>query len=337
MRWNEVFSSVDAQVAGQAMRLVTFGVPRFHEATVRGQYAEMRERHDHMRTWLFAEPRGYSGMTGVVLTPSTDPEIDHGVIFMSALGYSKLSGHGVIGLATALIETGAVRVDGPDTRITFDTFVGPIQARASVDRGIVRSVRFRNVPAFRLVHDLALELEDRRVSVDIAYGGNWYAVVRAGDLGVSLDRADGIELARLGSEILRAASNAVDPVHPEDPELSGLAAVIIHGDPKSEDSRSRNATIYHGGLVDRSPGATGMSATMACLAADGELAVGDSFASESILDTTLSGRLVVETTVGEYPAIITEIAGRGTLTGTHQFFVDPTEALSEGFYPSGGW
>src|SRR5690606_4087348 len=163
-------------------------------------------------------------------------------------------GHGVIGLTTALIETGAVAIDGPDTRINFDTFVGPIQARASVDKGVVRSVRFRNIPSFRLVHDLALELDDRRVSVDIAFGGNWYAVVRAADLGVSLERSDSLELARLGNAILKAAANAVDPIHPEDPDLSGLAAVVIHGDPKSEDSRSRNATVYPGGLVDRSPG-----------------------------------------------------------------------------------
>lgn len=331
MRWNEAFSSVDAHVAGQALRLITFGVPKLKDAPVREQYGEMREKYDHLRAWLLSEPRGYSGMTGALLLPSGDPTIDYGVIFMSSTGYSPISGHGLIALATALIETGTVPIDGPDTRITFDTFVGPIQARASVDQGRVRGVRFRNVPAFRVAHDLPVEVGGRTVPVDIAYGGNWYAIVKAEDLGVSLEASRSAELAHHGMEVLRAASNATDVIHPEDPGLSGLYGAIILGEPNSDDSTSRNATIYLGGLIDRSPCATGMAATMACLAADEKLSVGDSFISESIVDTTMSARIVVDTEVGEYPGIVVEISGRGAVTGMHQFFVDPTEERSSSF------
>ncbi len=264
-------------------------------------------------------------MTGAVLLPSHDPKIDYGVIFMSSAGYSPISGHGLIALSTALIETGAVPIDGPDTRITFDTFVGPVQARASVDQGRVRGVRFRNVPAFRLVHDLPIEIDGQTVPVDIAYGGNWYAIVKADDLGVSLEASQSAELAQRGMAVMRAAERATDVVHPQDPDLSGLYGVIILGEPKSEDSTSRNATVYLGGLIDRSPCATGMAATMACLAADERLAVGASFISESIVDTTMSGRIVVGTAVGEHQGIVVEISGRGALTGMHQFFVDPAE------------
>ena len=331
MRWNEVFSSIDAHVAGQALRLITFGVPRLENAPLRAQYAEMEQRYDHIRTWLLTEPRGYTGMTGAVLLPSADPEIDYGVIFMSGAGYTRLSGHGVIALATALIETGSVPIDGPDTRITFDTFLGKIQARASVDQGRVRNVRFRNVPSFRLAHDVPVEVNDRRVPVDVAYGGNWFAIVDAEDLGVSLESTHAAELAHLGNAVLRETSNALEIVHPEDPALSGLYGVVIRGVPKSEDSSSRNATVYAGGLIDRSPCATGMAATMACMAADGVLSVSDTFVSESIVDTTMTGRIVVATEVGGHPAVTVEIAGRGAVTGMHQFFVDPTEVISSGF------
>ena len=171
MRWKEIFSTVDAHVGGQPLRLITFGVPKLAPAPIRAQVQEVRANYDHIRSWLLAEPRGHAGMTGAILTQSPDPDIDYGVIFMSSGGYKPMSGHGMIALTTTLIETGAVRIDGPDTRITFDTFAGPIQARASVDNGEVRGVRFRNVPSFRTHKDFEIPYEDRTITVDIAYGG----------------------------------------------------------------------------------------------------------------------------------------------------------------------
>lgn len=330
MRWNEVFSSVDSHVAGQPLRLITFGVPQLAAAPIRQQYAEFSERFDHIRTWLLNEPRGYPGMSGAVLLPTAVAEADYGVIFMSGTGYPRLSGHSLIALATTLIETGSVPPDGPDIRITFDTYLGPIQARASVDRGTVRNVRFRNVPSFRLVHNLPIEVMGKQVEVDVAYGGNWFAIVRDRDLGVELEPGAAASLVKRGMDVYRAVSNALDLVHPEDPELSGLYGVTITGDPKSEDSTLRSATVYRGGYLDRSPCPTGMAATMACMAADGRLAVGDTFVAESVIDTLLTGRIVVETEVGEYPALTVEISGRGSVTGMHQFFIDPTEMPARG-------
>lgn len=333
MRWNEIFSSVDSHVAGQSLRLITFGVPQLPSAPIRQQYAEFAKRYDHIRTWLLNEPRGYSGMAGAVLLPPSAEDADYGVIFMSAAGYNRFSGHGIIALATTLIETGSVPPDGPDTRITFDTFLGPVQARASVDQGRVRNVRFRNVPSFRLAHDLPIELSDRQVEVDVAFGGNWYAVVPASALGVSLGRSKAAEISRRGLEVYRAVSNALDLVHPLDAELAGLFGVVITGDPTSEDATMRNATVYREGQIDRSPCPTGMAATMACLAADGELTVGDTFVAESLVDTMLTGRIVVGDLVDEYPSVTVEIAGRGAVTGMHQFFIDPVESGAAGFVP----
>lgn len=332
VRWKEMYSSVDAHVAGQPLRLITFGVPKLQPGTIREQAAEFQDKHDNIRMSLLTEPRGYAGMTGALLVQSPNPDADYGVIFMTGGGYSPISGHGMIALATTLIETGTVPFDGPDTRITFDTGVGLIKARASVDGNRVRGVRFRNVPSFRLAHDIPIDVNGKSVPVDVAFGGNWYAVVRAEDLGVSLHSRHAAQLAALGTQVLKGTSNEIDVVHPEDHLLAGIYGTVILGEPHSEDATSRNVTIYHGGQIDRSPCGTGMAATMACMAADDQLKVGDTFFSESIINTMLSGRIVVGTSVGKYPAIITEISGRGEVTGTHQFFVDPTEQSSSGLF-----
>lgn len=331
MRWNEIFSTVDAHVGGQPLRLITFGVPNLKPAPVRAQIAEMKANHDHIRSWLLAEPRGHAGMTGAILTQSPDPEIDYGVIFMSSGGYKPMSGHGMIALATTLIDTGAVRIDGPDTRITFDTFAGPIQARASVDNGRVRGVRFRNLPSFRTHKGFEIPYEDRTIKVDIAYGGNWYAIAHAEDLGISLVENKALSLKLAGMEVARAVNERLEIVHPTDSALGGLFGTVILGPPQNDENASRNATVYLDGLIDRSPCGTGMSATMACMAEDGLLQVGQPFVSESIMLSTMTGRISRTTEVGGYQAIIPEIAGRGQVTGMHQFFIDPSDPLGQGF------
>jgi trans-L-3-hydroxyproline dehydratase len=331
MRWKEIFSSIDAHVGGQPLRLITFGVPKLETAPVRAQVEEFRARYDHIRSWLLAEPRGHAGMTGAILTQSPDPGIDYGVIFMSSGGYKPMSGHGMIALTTALIDTGAVRIDGPDTRINFETLAGPIQARASVDNGDVRGVRFRNVPSFRTHKDFEVSYEGRKITVDIAYGGAWYAIARAEDLGVALEPNRALALKLAGMAVAEAVSESLDLVHPTDPAMSGLFGTVILGDPHNDEITSRNATVYMNGLIDRSPCGTGMSATMACMAEDGLLQVGQPFMSESIMHSIMSGRISRTTEVGGYQAIIPEIAGRGQVTGMHQFFIDPSDPLGQGF------
>lgn len=331
MRWREVFSTVDAHVGGQPLRLITFGAPRLTPAPLREQIEEMRQKYDYIRGWLLAEPRGHAGMTGALLVPSIDPEIDYGVIFMSAGGYKPMSGHGMIALTTTLIESGAVPTDGPETRINFETWAGHIQARASVDNGRVQGVRFRNVPSYRTHKDLEIEYDGRTIKVDVAYGGNWYAIARAEDLGVSLETNRAYTIKAAGIAVSEAVSKIVDIEHPLDPGLGGIFGTVILGEPLSEDAASRNATVYLNGLIDRSPCGTGMSATMACMAEDGQLQVGQSYISESLMGTSLSGRISTTVEVEGHPAIIAEIAGRGQMTGMHQFFIDPSDPLGQGF------
>lgn len=331
MRWNQMFSSVDAHVGGQPLRLITFGAPNLKPAPLREQLAEMEANHSHLCSWLLAEPRGHAGMTGAILTHTNNPEIDYGVIFMSAGGFKPMSGHGMIALATTLIDSGSFTSDEPDIRINFETMAGHIQARASMDRGRVRSVRFRNVPSFRTHKDLEVPYQDRTIKVDVAYGGNWYAIAQAEDLGIDLAANKSLTIKQAGLAVSEAVSNLIDVVHPEDAALGGLFGTVILGPASSEEATSRNATVYLDGLIDRSPCGTGMSATMACMAEDGKLEVGQAFVSESLMESTMTGRISGTLDVGGYPAIVPEIAGRGQITGMHQFFVDPSDPLGAGF------
>lgn len=331
MHIQRVFFTIDAHAGGQPLRIVTSGIPPLKGDTVRQRRDWLQANHDDIRRVLLREPRGHADMYGAVLTTPEDPTADYGVIFMTNSGYSTMCGHGIIALTTALIETGVFADQGQETRITYETPAGRIQARATIDKGRVLVVRFRNVPAFRLAKALVVPVKGQDVIVDVAFGGAWYAIVPDQALGLDLSRSSAMEIAAAGMAVKRAAPNAIDVVHPTDPDLAGIYGTIVTGAATSDDSTIRNATVYADGAVDRSPCGTGTSALLACRSADGETRVGESFLNESMTGSVFTGRIVVDTTVGDSPAVITEISGRGAITGLHQFIVDPTDRLGDGF------
>ncbi len=307
------------------------GIPPLKGNTYEEKCAFLREHHDDIRRTLLHEPRGHQDMYGALLLRSTTPEADYGVMFMTSEGYSTMCGHGIIALATALIETGQFPTQGPETRITFETPAGLVQARASVSDGRVRAVRFRNVPAFRLVHDLRISVGGQEIEVDVAFGGAWYAVVSAEDMGISLETARARDLVHAGMAVKAAVSNELDVVHPTDSTLSGLYGVILVDEPSESDLSMRNATIYANGSLDRSPCGTGTSALVACMAAEGTMDVGDTLSNESLTGSVFTGRIVMAATIGDHEGVVTEIAGRAAVTGMHQFMVDYDDPLPEGF------
>lgn len=331
MHIQRVFSTIDAHAGGQPLRIVTSGIPPLKGATLRERRDWLGEHHDDIRRILLHEPRGHGDMYGAVLTPPADTTADYGVIFMTNNGYSTMCGHGIIALTTALIETGLFADQGVETRISYETPAGPIQARATIDKGRVLAVRFRNVPAFRLARDLVVSVDGRDVTVDVAFGGAWYAILPDHALGLDLSTSGVVEIVSAGMAVKRAVMAAIDVSHPTDPGLAGLYGTIITGPSTSEDSTVRNATVYADGAIDRSPCGTGTSALLACRSADKEIRVGGAFVNESLTGSVFTGRIVVDTTVDGIPAVITEISGRGAITGLHQFVVDPTDRLGDGF------
>lgn len=331
MHIQRIFTTIDAHAGGQPLRIITSGTPPLKGGTVRERRDWLRHHHDDVRRVLLHEPRGHGDMYGAVLTAPAASEADYGVIFLTNDGYSTMCGYGIIALTTALIDTGSFPDQGQETRISYETPAGPIQARATIDKGRVVAVRFRNVPAFRLAKDLGVTVNGQDISVDVAFGGAWYAIVPDHALGLELSRASAMELVSAGMAVKRAVSDAIKVVHPTDPDLAGLYGTIITGTPKSPDSTVRNATVYADGAIDRSPCGTGTSALLACRPAGEQSRVGDTFVNESMTDSVFTGRIVVATLVGDIPAVITEISGRGAITGMHQFVVDPADPLRDGF------
>ncbi len=328
-----MLTTIDAHAAGEPLRIVTSGVPPLRGETLREKRAALRRGHDDIRRILLWEPRGHSDMYGAVVLEATTPEADLGVIFMTNEGYSTMCGHGIIALTTALIETGRIPTTGPELALTYETPAGLVRARASIDRERVVAVRFRNVPAFRLAKDLEIDLDGQMVAVDVAFGGAWYAIARSEDLGLEVRPDQVPALVAAGMAIKRAVNETLAVAHPTDPELAGMYGTVITAPPVGDGADGRNVTIYAEGAVDRSPCGTGTSARLACLHADGNIRVAEPFVHESIVDTVFTGQVVAETTVGELPAVTTDISGEGFLTGTHTFVVDRDDPLGEGFVP----
>jgi proline racemase len=318
--------AVDSHTEGMPTRVVTGGVDPIPGATMLDRKLHFEAHMDDLRLLLMREPRGHSAMSGAILQPATRVDADWGVLFIEVSGCLPMCGHGTIGVATVLVETGMVAVTEPETVVRLDTPGGLVEARVVVTDGRARGVTLRNVPSFLLERDRPVG----DLVCDIAFGGNFYAIVSATAAGVELDPARAGELIERGREIMDAIEAGGVPVHPEDPRISGCRHVIFHA-PGSNGAHARNATSIHPGWLDRSPCGTGTSARMAQLHARGELGLGEAFVNESVIGTRFTGRLVAETRVGDLPAVVPEITGRAWVTGTARYVLDADDPFPAGF------
>ncbi|WP_338673547.1 proline racemase family protein [Streptomyces sp. SCSIO 30461] len=331
MRTRHVFHAVDSHTEGMPTRVVTAGAGVIPGATMAERRTYFTEHLDHIRTLLMYEPRGHSAMSGAILQPPTRPDADYGVLFIEVSGVLPMCGHGTIGVATVLVETGMVPVSEPVTTVRLDTPAGLVTADVRVEGGAARSVTLTNVPAFCLALDRKAEVPGHgSITYDMAYGGNFYAIVALDALGLPFDRAHKDELLAAALAVMDAVNATDRPVHPENPLIAGVKHVYLAA-PGSDAVRSRHAMGIHPGWFDRSPCGTGTSARMAQLHARGELPVGRDFVNESFIGTEFTGRLVGETTVGALPAVVPTITGRAWITGTAQYFLDPSDPFPGGF------
>ncbi|MEU1371784.1 proline racemase family protein [Streptomyces sp. NPDC005803] len=331
MRTRHIFHAVDSHTEGMPTRVITGGIGTLPGATMAERRSHFMAHRDAVRTLLMYEPRGHAAMSGAVLQPPTRPDADVGVLFMEVSGCLPMCGHGTIGVATVLVETGMVEVTEPVTTVRLDTPAGLVTADVRVEDGAAVSVTLTNVPAFSAGLGLTAEVPGHgSVPYDLAYGGNFYAMVRLDDLGLPFDRSRKDELLAAGLALMDAVNATDRPVHPLDPAIHGLKHVQLIA-PGSDAVRSRHAMAIHPGWFDRSPCGTGTSARMAQLHARGELALDTDFVNESFIGTEFTGRLVAETTVGRLPAVVPTVTGRAWITGTAQYFLDPADPFPEGF------
>lgn len=317
-------SAVDYHTEGEPFRIVSGGVPRLIGRTIleKRQYAQ--KHLDHIRELLVFEPRGHADMYGCFVTEPEDDGADLGVVFFHNAGYSTACGHGTIALVTWAIETGIVQAHNGSTEVTVDVPSGRLATVATLDEGRVRSVRFRNVPSFVLLDAVRVQVDERKVEAAVAFGGAFYAIVRADRFELPIEPAFVPRFTELGRAIKGAIEAEHAIRHPIQPQLEGIYGVIFT-------QANRNITVFADGEIDRSPCGSGTSARLALLHRRGELARGSPFMHESVIGTRFAARVVGEERVGEYPAVITEVEGSAHLTGYHQFVLSADDPLGTGF------
>ncbi|WP_029144329.1 proline racemase family protein [Microbacterium luticocti] len=331
MRARRVFSAVDSHTEGMPTRVVTGGVAPIAGATMNERRLYAMEHLDDLRGLLMNEPRGHASMSGALLQPPTRPDADWGVVFIEASGFLPMCGHGTIGVATVLVETGMVEVTEPVTEIRLDVPAGLVVARVHVQDGRAQQVTIENVPSFVERLDATVEVPGcGTVPYSIAFGGNFYALVDLDDVNLPFDRARKDDILRCGLAIMDAINTQAPPHHPI---LAGTDHVhhVEFIAPGSDAVRSRHAMAIHPGWFDRSPCGTGTSARMAELHARGELALHTDFVNESFIGTAFTGRLVAETTVAGIHAVVPTITGRAWVTGLGQYLLDDADPFPAGF------
>ncbi|MBZ4019787.1 proline racemase family protein [Streptomyces purpurogeneiscleroticus] len=331
MRSVRTLSAVDSHTEGMPTRVVTGGVGPIPGATMADRRRYAVEHLDGLRRFLVDEPRGHPAMSGALLQPPTRPDADWGVLYIEVSGFLPMCGHGTIGVATVLVETGMVPVTEPETVVRLDTPAGLVEARVSVRDGVAERVTLRNVDAFALEQDAKVDVPGLgEVRYDMAYGGNFYAITELEQLGLPFDRARKDEILAAGLSIMKAVNEQNRPAHPTDPLISGCKHVQFLA-PGSDARHSRNAMAIHPGWFDRSPCGTGTSARMAQLHARGELPLYTELVNESFIGTRFTGRLVGTTEVGGLPAVVPEFSGRAWITATANYLLDPRDPFPEGF------
>lgn len=324
-------TTVESHTEGMPARIVTSGIEVIPGATMFERRQYFLEHMDEIRQWLMYEPRGHSAMSGAILQPSTRPECDWGVLYIEVSGCLPMCGHGTIGVATVLVEKAMVKVVEPITTISLDTPAGVVTVEVAVKDGKALNVTLINVPSFSYALDQVVDVPGYgKISYDMAFGGNFYAIIPVDRVGINFARENGQKFLAAGLAISDAINQQNRPVHPENPEI----AVCHHIDfisPGDSKFHWRNAMAIHPGWFDRSPCGTGTSARLAQMVARGEFNDGDVLTNESWIGSQFQGRIVSRTTVGDFPAIIPAITGRAWVMGEAIWTLDPADPFPAGF------
>jgi proline racemase len=296
------------------------------------------QRDDSLRRFLLREPRGSVATHANLIVPATRPDCAAGYIIMEPTEYPVMSGSNTICVATVLLETGRVEMREPETTLRLEAPAGVVEVRAACRDGRVESVELTNVPAFVDRLGAALEVEGLgTITVDVAFGGMWYAIADATELGFAIEPSEARELSRVGELIRKAAREQLPCAHPEQPEIAGVSIVQVAAPWQGLGAVTKNAVVIAPGRLDRSATGTGLSARMAVLHARGAMHVGDSMTHASAIGSTFDGRIVAETSVGGRSGIVPAIRGSGWITGIAKLYVDPGDPFPEGYLLSDTW
>jgi proline racemase len=350
MRLSRVIQAVDAHACGEPGRVIVGGVLDVPGSTMLEKMQHLAAHGDDLRLRMLREPRGYPAANCNLLLPPTHPDADAGYVIMEQIEYPGMSGTNTICVVTVLLETGMLPMIEPVTELLLESPAGLIRVRAECRDGKVTSVTFRNVPAFATHLDAPIEVPTMgTATVDVAYGGMFYVIADAAQFGLSLTPDEGRDIVRVTEMVKAAAREQLPVVHPDEPAFAGITIGQLSGPPSGPHADMRNVvTVSTGeldwdrpstwtGAIDRSPCGTGTSARMATLWAKGQLGLNQDFRHEGILGTVFTGRLVEETTIGPYRAVVPTISGQAWITGFNTLVVDPTDPFPDGFTVGDIW
>jgi len=337
VRAQRAITVVGCHAGGEVGNVVVGGVLPPPGGTVFEQMQALA-RDDSLRRLLLREPRGSVAQHANLVVPPTREDSDAGYIIMEPTEYPAMSGSNTICVATVLLETGMVEMREPETTLRLEAPAGLVEVAARCRDGRCESVELTNVPSFADRLDAPLEVDGLgTLSVDVAFGGMWYAIADARALGFAIEPDEARELCEAGERIRVAARDQLHAVHPENAEIAGISIVQIAEPWQGVGRVSRNAVVVAPGRLDRSATGTGLSARMAALHARGQMRAGDGMTHASVLGTTFEGRIVEEATVGGRPAIVPAIRGSAWITGVTQVLVDPTDPFPEGYLLPDTW
>ena len=336
MRWSKTVTMIEAHAEGEVGRVITGGVLDVPGETMLDKMVHINTVDDSLRRFCVFEPRGSAQMSTNILLPPTRPDADAGFIVLQGDQAHAMSGSNCICVVTVLLETGLLPMQEPETVVRLDMPAGLVVARAECAEGKCIRVHLEMTPSFVERLDAEITVPDLgRITVDIAFGGIYYALISASDLGLQIEPGSARALVDIGSKIHRAARSQIPLNHPSNPGLNTLSYVMFID--TCANGELVGATIMPPGRIDRSPCGTGNSARLAVRHARGEVAVGSTTTARSIIDSTFQVTLKAETEIAGRPAIIPQISGRGWIHGIHQIGVDPSDPYPLGFKVSDCW
>jgi proline racemase len=350
MAFKKMITAVDTH-AGEPMRVITGGVPHIPGSSVFEKMKWLQTEGDDLRMLMLREPRGYPPVCCNLLVPPCHPDADAGFIVMEQTEYPPMSGGNTISVVTVLLETGILPMREPVTELTLESPAGLIGVKADCVDGKVVNVLFENVPAFATHTDVEIDVKGLgKVTVDVAWGGMFYVIADSGQFdGLELKAENGREITGIASRLRAAAAGQLPVVHPENPEFKNVTISQISGPPTHPAAHLKNAvTVATGfldwnkpatwtGALDRCPCGTGTCAKMAALYAKGQLKLNEDFNHEGLLGNIFTGRLLEETTVGSYKAVVPTLSGQAWITGFNTYVLDPSDPFPEGFRMGDIW
>ncbi|SFK34531.1 4-hydroxyproline epimerase [Caulobacter sp. UNC279MFTsu5.1] len=325
------FFCIDGHTAGNPVRLAAGGAPLLHGDTMSARRQDFLARFDWIRTGLMFEPRGHDMMSGGFLYPPTLPDCDAGILFVETSGCLPMCGHGTIGIVTFALENGLISPREPG-KLKLEVPAGVIDIAYETAGDRVTAVKIRNVPAYLAEEGIAIDVPGfGPLTIDVAYGGNFYAIIEPQGAYTGIDALGAAEILRLSPIVRTLVRDKVEPVHPLDPTIRGVSHVLWADAPRAPDADGRNAVFYGDRAIDRSPCGTGTSARLAHLAAKGRLKVGDAFVHESIIGSRFIGRVEAQVELGGRDAIIPSIQGSAIATGHNILWIDRADPFWAGF------